>query len=108
MAEYADRKADEPVALNSDGSPTGDVVLTGSGLNLQSGYLFTNDWEVSGRFTRNDFDAVTSREEEVQYTLGVSKYIVGHKLKLQTDLSYLDFENGLDELMFRLQFDIHF
>lgn len=110
MAEYANRDADNPVASHADGTPTGDVVLTGEGLNLQSGYLFHNDWEVSGRFTHNTY---TSQGElppsETQYTLGVSRYIVGHKLKIQTDISYLEGEGtGADELMYRLQFDIHF
>jgi hypothetical protein len=108
MAEYANRSADEPVALNSDGSPTGDVVLTGHALNVQSGYLFETNWEVSGRYTFNNFDQVTGRGSESQYTLGVSRYIVGHKLKVQTDLSYLESDAGSDEFMYRLQLDIHF
>ena len=43
MAEYANRQADNPIAVNSDGSETGDVVDVGDGLNLVSGYLFDND-----------------------------------------------------------------
>jgi hypothetical protein len=109
MGEYADRNADNPIALNSDGTPTGDVVQIGKGLNLQSGYLFKNNWEVSARFTNVELDySVTEKNSEEQYTLGLSKYIVGHKLKVQTDLSYLDIDHGLDELMYRLQVDIHF
>lgn len=46
---------------------------------------------------------------ESQYTLGLSKYIVGHKLKVQTDVNYNKFDGGRpDGLMYRLQFDIHF
>ena len=48
MAEYADRDAEDPYAKNSNGSLTGDEVQVGRGLNLQTGYLFNNDWEVSG------------------------------------------------------------
>lgn len=108
MGEYADRDADEPIALNSDGTETGDIVQVGNGLNLQTGYLFKNDWEVSARFTNIELDqAVTGKNPENQYTLGLSKYIVGHKLKVQTDLSYLDVDNGTDEVMFRLQLDVH-
>jgi hypothetical protein len=33
---------------------------------------------------------------------------VGHKLKVQTDLSYLSEDNGSNGLMYRLQLDIHF
>lgn len=109
MAEYADRDADDPYAKNSDGTLTGDEVQVGRGLNLQSGYLFNNDWEVSGRYTNIELDKiVTGKDAENQYTLGISKYIVGHKLKVQSDISLLDIANSGNEIMYRLQFDIHF
>ena len=109
MWEYAYRDAEDPIAKNSDGTETGDVVQIGDGLNLQTGYLFQNNWEVSGRYTNIKLDEnITGSSPETQYTLGLSKYIVGHKLKVQTDLSYLSVENGQDELMYRLQLDVHF
>ena len=109
MAEYADRDAEDPYAKNSNGSLTGDEVQVGRGLNLQTGYLFNNDWEVSGRYTNIELDKiVTGNDAENQYTLGVSKYIVGHKLKVQSDISYLSIDGGTNEVMYRLQFDIHF
>ena len=43
-----------------------------------------------------------------QYTFGVSKYIVGHKLKVQTDVSYTDIGLKTNQLLYRLQVDIHF
>jgi phosphate-selective porin OprO/OprP len=109
MAEYADRDAQDPFAKNSDGTLTGDEVQVGKGLNLQTGYLFNNDWEVSGRYTNVELDKiVTGKDIESQYTLGVSKYIVGHKLKIQSDISVLDVANSNNKIMYRVQFDIHF
>ncbi|WP_188606561.1 porin [Aquaticitalea lipolytica] len=109
MAEYSNRDAKDPYAKNSDGTLTGDEVQVGSGLNLQAGYLFKSNWEVSGRYTNIALDkTITGKDTENQYTLGVSKYIVGHKLKVQTDISHLEVANGTNELMYRLQFDIHF
>jgi hypothetical protein len=109
MAEYSNRDAKDPYAKNSDNTLTGDKVQVGSGLNLQAGYLFKSNWEVSGRYTNIELDkTITGKDAENQYTLGVSKYIVGHKLKVQTDISHLEVANGNSELMFRLQFDIHF
>jgi hypothetical protein len=109
MGEYADRDAKDPIAKNSDGTPTGAVVDVGKGINLQTGYLFPSNWEVSGRFTNIKLDEnITGSAPQSQYTLGLSKYLVGHKLKVQTDLSYLSVDGGTDELMYRLQFDIHF
>ncbi|MGV6846194.1 MAG: porin [Lutibacter sp.] len=109
MAEYANRSAKDPYAKNSDNSLTGAEVQVGNGLNIQTGYLFKSNWEVSGRYTNISLDKIiTGKNAENQYTLGVSKYIVGHKLKIQSDLSYLDIANSNNQLMYRLQFDIHF
>ncbi|MFT7899730.1 porin [Tenacibaculum ascidiaceicola] len=109
MGEYSYRDAKDPIAKNSDGTPTGEIVQVGSGLNLQSGYLFDKNWEVSGRFTNISLDEnITGKGTENQYTIGLSKYIVGHKLKVQTDISYLDIATATNQLMYRLQVDIHF
>lgn len=109
LGEYASRDANDPIAKNADGSFTGDVVEIGNALSLQTGYLFTNNYEVTGRYTSIDFNKnITGKGLEQQFTLGVSKYIVGHKLKIQSDISYLSVNEGNDQLMYRLQFDIHF
>jgi hypothetical protein len=109
MAEYADRTAADPFAKNSDGTLTGAEVQVGNGLNLQTGYLLNNDWEISARYTDINLDQmITGRNPETQYTLGLSKYVVGHSLKVQTDISHLEVPGGNNELMYRLQFDIHF
>lgn len=108
MGEFAHRTAEDPIAKNSDGTETGDVVVVGDGLNIQTGYVFPSNWEVSGRYTGIWYDTVTGRNDETQYTLGLSKYIVGHKLKVQTDLSYLSVDGASDSLLYRLQLDVHF
>lgn len=109
MGEYANRDAKDPLAKNADGTLTGDEVQVGDALNLQAGYLFPSNWEVSGRYTDINLDQdITGRNPETQYTLGLSKFIVGHKLKVQTDLSYLSVDGGTDRLMYRLQLDVHF
>ena len=109
MAEYADRDAENPIAKNSDETETGDVVQVGNGVNIQSGYLFKNNWEVSGRYSTVKLDEnITGFMPETQYTLGVSKFIVGHSLKVQSDISFIDIANQGDQVLYRLQFDIHF
>jgi len=105
MGEYSSRDAKDAIAKNADGSETGVVVPEGYGVNLQSGYLFKNNWEVTGRYSTIDLD---NKDTSNQYTLGASKYIFGHKLKVQSDLSYLTLAGIGDEIRFRLQFDIHF
>ena len=109
MAEYANRDAADPYAKNSDGSLTGDEVQVGNGLNLQTGYLLSKIVEISGRYTNISLDkTITGKGAENQYTIGLSKFIAGHKLKVQTDLSYTDIGFKTNQLMYRLQVDIHF
>ena len=109
MGEYAVRDADDAFAKNSDGTLTGDLVQVGNALNLQTGYLLSETLEISGRYTNIDWDQnITGKGNETQYTLGLSKYILGHKLKVQTDLSYLDLATKNNQFMYRLQVDIHF
>lgn len=109
MGEYAMRDADAAVALEADGvTPTGDIVTTGNALNAQLAYLFKNNYEITGRYTTLNFDDITGRLPEDQYTLGVSKYVVGHKLKIQADISYSTLDGNDDNIMFRTGFDLHF
>ncbi len=109
MAEYADRDAEDPFAKNSDGSLTGDIIQVGSGFNLQSGYLLSKTVEVSARYTNISLDKnITGKGAENQYTFGLSKYVSGHSLKVQTDVSYTDIGFKTNQLLWRLQVDIHF
>jgi len=109
MGEYAKRTADDEIATETNGiTPTGDIVLTGNALNLQAGYLFKNNYEIAARFTTVDYESVTGAIPTKQYTLGVNKFVVGHKLKVQSDISYTTLEGNDDNITFRLGFDIHF
>ncbi len=109
MGEYAKRTADNPVAVELDGiTPTGDIVLTGNALNLQAGYLFKSNYELVGRFTTVDYETVTNTLPRKQYTLGFNKFVVGHKLKVQSDINYTTTNGNKDNITFRLGFDIHF
>ncbi|HPF10434.1 MAG TPA: porin [Flavobacteriaceae bacterium] len=108
MGEYANRAAKNPIAVEADGTETGDIVLIGDALNLQAGYLFNNNVEVAGRFTTAHYDNVTGKLDEEQYTMGVSKYVVGHKLKVQSDISYTTVDGLEDNIEFRLGLDLHF
>jgi len=109
MGEYAKRTADNEIATETDGvTPTGDIVLTGNALNLQAGYLFKNNYEVAARFTTVDYESVTNKLPTKQYTLGFNKFVVGHKLKIQSDISYTTLDGKDDSITFRLGFDLHF
>jgi hypothetical protein len=108
MYEYANREAAAPVAVEEDGTPTGAVVLEGDAFNTQASYLFKNNYEVTGRYTQINYYKVTEEPADKQYTLGLSKYVVGHKLKVQTDFTYSELGGNKDFLGWRLGFDLHF
>ena len=81
---------------------------TGQAFNIQLAYLYKNKYEVAGRFTMIDQDPTTQREDIRQYTLGGSKYIVGHNLKAQADITYKQMVDIPDLWMFRLQIEMAF
>lgn len=94
LGEYAQREAGNE-----------ELIRTGSGLNLSAGYMPNNKWEVSTRIASISLDKETNDRKE--YTLGFSRYFSGHKFKIQSDLSYIDFSNYKDQLMFRVQVEVH-
>jgi len=107
MAEFANRKAtDGPVITRDELGNVEETFITGNAFNLQAGYLFPTNWEVAGRFTNYDPTAGIGQREQQQYTLGLSRYIVGHSLKVQGDLSLLQEDNRDDRYQFRLQMEI--
>lgn len=108
MGEFARRDAADVFAHNSDGSMTGEFVEIGQSLNTQLAYLFPKNYEIAARFTSINYDSQINLEDFYEYTLGFSKYFVGHKLKLQSDLSFVDSQGIKDGWRFRLQMDLHF
>ena len=81
---------------------------TGGGFVFQAGYLLPSNWEIAGRFTDIDADSrQTVFPDQREYTLGVSRYISGHDLKFQSDISYQTFAGSDNEyLIFRFQTEI--
>jgi hypothetical protein len=87
-AEYLHRRSSNPVTTNGMGDIS--YVYAGRGFNSQGGYLFKNNVELAARFSEvRPTDDISIHEPRVRhYTIGASKYIRGHRLKLQTDLTY--------------------
>ena len=107
--EYANRDADQIEALEEDGTTkTGAVVGAGSASNIQGSYLFKNNFEITARYTNINFKKITRLSDLKQITFGVSKYIVGHSLKIQADISLLNASGIKDNVLFRTGFDLHF
>lgn len=109
MGEYAIRDTKDRTAVYHDDK--GEEVLgryyTGAALNLQLGWMFKNNIEISGRYAKLAPTNTNIGVDENHYFLGLSKFIVGHKLKVQTDVGYMQKELVDDAVMWRLQFDFH-
>lgn len=102
MFEYANKW--------TDGSPVvaEGAFYTGTGWTLQMGYLFMNNFEIAARYTDISPEKITGNEAITETTLGVSKYFVGHSLKIQSDLSYIENEFSDNGLRYRFQVELAF
>ncbi len=105
MVEYVDKEAEGgPNVFDEDDTIIG-TYFTGSAYNIATGYIFDNNIELAVRYTDVKADAAT---DERQYTLGLNKFFVGHKLKLQTDFTLINRAEGQNSSLWRTQVDIHF
>ena len=106
MAEYADKATTRSPALIDTSGSVFQSYRTGTGINLQVGYLLKSNWEFAGRYTQITPEDVTGNPDISSYTFGISKYIVDHTLKFQTDVSLIQTEGADDVMQFRLQFEL--
>jgi len=108
MAEYAKRVVDgDDPNVFADTDQLVGTYYSGSGVNLSLGYMTKNNWEFATRWTSINPDEGVANDE-VQYTFGISKFVVGHKLKVQTDATYRSIDGSDDDFFYRMQMDIHF
>jgi hypothetical protein len=90
-------------------SVDGKTYRTGYGFMAQAGYLFKHNIELAARYTKVVPDWSKSFTGSDEYTIGLSKYIIDHKLKVQTDVTLVDQFNNPDySLRYRLQVEVAF
>ena len=107
MTEYVDRKVCN--CNNITFEEYEDLVhdfYTGTAFNAQSGYVFKNNFELAARYTQVRPLEETSFNDLTEYTFVLSKYFVGHKIKIQTDFSFLKEESKPMTHIYRLQFEL--
>ncbi len=109
MGEYVlrDTKDRTSVYLDESGQNELGYYYTGAALNLQAGWMFKNNVEIAGRYARLSPTENAIGVDESHYFLALSKFIVGHKLKVQTDVGYIQKDLVEDGVMWRVQFDLH-
>lgn len=88
-SEYMRRDTDgPPTVLGSDGKLRS--MVTGDGVNVQLSYCSKSAWEIAGRYSlvSPHRDVLATVPQNEQYGLGLSKYLNGHKVKLQANVFY--------------------
>jgi phosphate-selective porin OprO/OprP len=103
LVEYIDKKAVDGSVILDDNGTYVESFYVGTGFNWQAGYLFKKNVEIALRYTNVDPARETQRAENTQYTFCVSKYIVGHSLKIQSDVTFIREAGKPDLLMNRVQ-----
>jgi hypothetical protein len=101
--EYMDKRYDSwnPVLSDFDTSLTDSIAgfqppLDGVGFLAQTGMMLENDWEPVARYavvTPRTTSVSQFADQNFQYTVGLNRYLNGHRVKVQTDLSYNRFRN---------------
>lgn len=92
-SEYMQRNTSNPFVVDEGG--TARHIYVGSGHNHQLGYLFKNTIEVVARYSSVTPDQAISAPEKSreQFALGLNKYLRGHRVKLQSDLTLEQWKN---------------
>lgn len=108
LVEYAHKTSPDGAVILDGGGNFVDAFYTGEGISWQGGYLFKNNFEIAGRYTQVSPERETLRNDNTQFTMGVSKYFVGHSLKIQSDVTLIQEDNRDDILMTRLQVELAF
>lgn len=87
-SEFLYRTSDNPLTFNEENDVR--YVYKGLGQNYQASYILPTNLEFAGRYTRLEpGERIKQYEPTVQhFTAGLTKYIRGHRLKLQSDLTY--------------------
>ena len=107
--DFMGRSCDEPLF-----DPRSNAfVYNGQGLNVQTSYLFDKKWEIALRnstlFPESEVQPFAGYKRWNQTTFGVTRYIIGHSLKVQADMSYNHRSESIDpnynrwEIRFQLE-----
>ena len=102
--DFMGRKCSDPLFTGDNETS----IYNGNGLNIQTSYLFPKNWEIALRnstmFPEEKVQQMVGYEKYNQTTIGVTKYLIGHSLKVQADASYNHKINPVDPTYNRWQF----
>lgn len=89
-SEFLWRNTNDPITRNPDDITEEQHVYAGHGQNYQGSYLFRSNYELVARYSIvvPDYDIQLVEPQLEQYTVGATKYLRGHRVKLQTEFTY--------------------
>ena len=92
MSSYMSRTSNDPIAYNPLDNSQFNYVFVGEGMDYQMSYTFPSNYEIIGRFsTQRLNDEIKALSPDTnQYSVGVTKYLREHALKIQAELTYND------------------
>lgn len=103
--EYMHRDAGTPVTISPSDFDKFRRVYVGKGFLSQLSYLFKNNWEIAARYStivpssvlyNNDTFTFLNEKKVEQVEAGVTKYLMGHRVKIQGNILYNNKTNRLD------------
>ncbi len=107
--EFMKRLSDNPITVSSDLTKQ-KYIYTGYGLTSDLSYLWKSNWMLGGRYSNTTPEGQIKAYESQnnQYSMVLGKFIRGHRLKFQTEVTYNDaFGIGkTDFWQFRFQLEI--
>ncbi len=85
--EFARRSMADPITREGTSVR---AAFAGDGLNLQAGYFVAEHWELSARYSSVEPVAEVKPflNGQTQYTLCLTRFLNGHRVKVQSDLTY--------------------
>jgi phosphate-selective porin OprO and OprP len=96
-SEFSQRAVDNPITVNPTNALQLRTLYDGYGVVSQVSRLFKNNYELAGRYAitkpssslYNNINAPSLNEKQAEnYELGVTKYLNGHRLKVQSGVVY--------------------
>lgn len=107
--DFMGRACDEPLFTGDEET----CVYTGNGINVQTSYIFPKNWEIAARnstlLPKKEVRSIVGYKAYNQTTLAVTKYLIGHNLKIQADASYNHQSEAIDDYNrweFRFQIEL--
>lgn len=95
--EYMERMVDDPITPGP-ADESARYVFTGRGYLSQLSYLFRNNFEIAGRYSLivptkliNPVHPEIDEPQVRQLEFGVTRYLIGHRLKIQANIIRGDF-----------------